>query len=112
MPRRSQIELKPNNNQQRLSREEISIFKRKFSEVAEDIDHPFRNIKLNYEKLIKIVEEVTQKNIRNRSQKEMYNLFQFLEETNFEENMKMDLESKILTPAQLFFFCFSIYESL
>ena len=34
----------------------------------------------------------------------MYNLFQFLEETNFEENMKMDLESKILTPAQLFFF--------
>ena len=104
MPRRSQIELKPNNNQQRLSREEISIFKRKFSEVAEDIDHPFRNIKLNYEELIKIVEEVTQKNIRNRSQKEMYNLFQFLEETNFEENMKMDLESKILTPAQLFFF--------
>ena len=61
MPRRSQIELKPNNNQQRLSREEISIFKRKFSEVAEDIDHPFRNIKLNYEELIKIVEEVTQK---------------------------------------------------
>ena len=104
MPRRSQIELKPNNNQQRLSREEISIFKRKFSEVAEDIDHPFRNIKLNYEELIKIVEEVTQKNIRNRSQKEMYNLFQFLEETNFEENMKMDLETKILTPAQLFFF--------
>ena len=95
----------------RLSQEEISTLKKKFSDVEEiDDDHPINEYKVSYEELIPMVEEIVQKNIRYRSQKEMYYLYRFLELTDFKNNMKIDLEDGSITFQQLFFFFFSIYE--
>ncbi|MBQ2330374.1 MAG: hypothetical protein II387_06410, partial [Oscillospiraceae bacterium] len=89
----------------RLSQEEISSLKKKFSVVEEiDDDHPINEYKLSYEELIPIVEDIVHKNIRNRSQKEMYYLYRFLELTDFKNNMKIDLEDGAITFQQLFFF--------
>ena len=89
----------------RLSQEEISTLKKKFSDVEEiDDDHPINEYKVSYEELIPMVEEIVQKNIRYRSQKEMYYLYRFLELTDFKNNMKIDLEDGSITFQQLFFF--------
>ena len=89
----------------RLSQEEITSLKKKFSTVEEiDDDHPINEYKVSYEELIPIVEEIVHKNIRNRSQKEMYYLYRFLELTDFKNNMKIDLEDGTITFQQLFFF--------
>ena len=89
----------------RLSQEEITSLKKKFSVVEEiDDDDPINEYKVSYEELIPMVEEIVHKNIRNRSQKEMYYLYRFLELTDFKNNMKIDLEDGAITFQQLFFF--------
>ena len=89
----------------KLSSEEMIKLKNKFSDIYEidkDEDHPFNQLKLTYEELIDIIEEVVNKNIKKRSVKEMYYLYHYLDITNFEQNVKIDLD--LLNFQQFFFF--------
>ena len=105
MPKKSLIkqELNSKEEEQKLTKEELRLLNQKFNEVLDDEDNPIHQTKFSYEDLIQTIEESLKKDIRNRSQKEIFNLYQFLELTNYKEEMKDDLQDEFFSSQNLFF---------
>ena len=87
----------------KLTNEELVLLNQKFNEVLDDEDNPIHQSKFSYEDLIQTIEESLKKDIRNRTQKEIFNLYQFLELTNYKEEMKDDLQDEFFSSQNLFF---------
>ena len=105
MPKKLLIKQELNSKKEihKLTNEELVLLNQKFNEVLEDEDNPIHQSKFSYEDLIQTIEESLKKDIRNRTQKEIFNLYQFLELTNFKEEMKDDLTDEFLSSQNLFF---------
>ena len=105
MPKKNLLkpELNSKEETKKLTKEELILLNDKLNEVIEDEDNPIHQTKFSYEELIQNIEESLKKDIRNRSQKEIYNLYQFLKLTNFTKEMKDDLNDEFLSSQNLFF---------
>ena len=79
MPKKLLIKQELNSKKEihKLTNEELVLLNQKFNEVLEDEDNPIHQSKFSYEDLIQTIEESLKKDIRNRTQKEIFNYINF-----------------------------------
>ena len=95
-----------NNMENKKVKKENSIIKITINKIKEENKEKINDntIKRKYNELIEIVDKIFKKGIRNRTQKDISELNEFLNIIKYKNNMKEEIEEEHLNLNQLIFF--------